>query len=106
MAALILCKCGNRYPRGGKCSCGGSVTGAARYPHLYKRTRWIKCSRLFRDQFPLCVQCERPSQLVDHIRPHNGNEKLFWDERNWQAMCHRCHNQKTWRDTGGVSNCG
>ena len=31
------------------------------------------------------------SPVVDHIRPHNGNLLLFWDEGNLQALCKRCH---------------
>ena len=32
---------------------------------------------------------------VDHIVPHRGDKKLFWDESNWQALCHRHHSIKT-----------
>ena len=32
------------------------------------------------------------SQLVaDHRRPHRGDERLFWDERNLQCLCKPCH---------------
>jgi 5-methylcytosine-specific restriction protein A len=34
---------------------------------------------------------------VDHVIPHRGNERLFWDEGNWQALCHECHSAKTAR---------
>lgn len=27
------------------------------------------------------------ANVVDHIVPHKGDEKLFWDEDNWQALC-------------------
>ena len=33
--------------------------------------------------------------VVDHIIPHRGDEKMFWDEANWQALCKRCHDKKT-----------
>jgi 5-methylcytosine-specific restriction protein A len=33
--------------------------------------------------------------VVDHIKPHRGNQKLFWDEDNWQPMCKQCHDRKT-----------
>ena len=36
-----------------------------------------------------------PATVVDHIIPHRGDKKLFWDERNWQALCESCHNHKT-----------
>ena len=34
---------------------------------------------------------------VDHIVPHRGDPALFWDEDNWQALCHRHHSVKTRR---------
>ena len=66
-----------------------------------------------RDQYlrlhPLCVECHRqgkiiPAIVVDHIVPHKGNMKLFWDQMNWQALCHRHHNIKTAQEDGGFGN--
>jgi len=34
---------------------------------------------------------------VDHIRKHNGDPALFWGRSNLQALCPRCHQQKTER---------
>ena len=33
--------------------------------------------------------------VVDHITPHQGNQNLFWDTNNWQALCKPCHDRKT-----------
>ena len=49
---------------------------------------------------PLCVVCTRagrltPATVVDHIKPHRGDERLMWDEANWQALCKKCHDKKT-----------
>ena len=33
--------------------------------------------------------------VVDHIIPHRGDQKLFWDRGNWQALCKRHHDIKT-----------
>lgn len=33
--------------------------------------------------------------VVDHIVPHRGDDRLFWDEENWQALCKNCHDSKT-----------
>ena len=33
--------------------------------------------------------------VVDHIVPHRGDPKLFWDTDNWQALCKQCHDHKT-----------
>lgn len=62
--------------------------------------RWQKARKLFLVSQPLCVECERagkltPATVVDHIRPHRGDQALFWDEKNWQPLCKRCHDQKT-----------
>ena len=33
--------------------------------------------------------------VVDHIKPHRGEQKLFWDRSNWQPLCEHHHNVKT-----------
>jgi 5-methylcytosine-specific restriction protein A len=30
--------------------------------------------------------------------------KLFWDKRNHQALCKRCHDEKTASEDGGFGN--
>jgi len=63
-------------------------------------SRWRKRSKLFLKAHPLCEECLRqdkitPSTVVDHIISHRGDEKLMWDNCNWQALCKRCHDRKT-----------
>ena len=36
-----------------------------------------------------------PATVVDHIVPHRGDHRLFWDEQNWQPLCKACHDRKT-----------
>jgi hypothetical protein len=36
-----------------------------------------------------------PATVVDHIVPHRGDRRLFWDKTNWQPLCKRCHDVKT-----------
>lgn len=36
--------------------------------------------------------------VVDHIKPHRGDQKLFWDRGNWQALCKSCHDNKTLKE--------
>jgi 5-methylcytosine-specific restriction protein A len=57
---------------------------------------------------PLCVDPSNrhPEQVVlatqtDHIVPHRGNMKLFWDPKNWQSLCEGCHSYKTATEDGG-----
>ena len=61
---------------------------------------WRKARKAFLQKNPLCVKClsagrTSPATVVDHIIPHRGAQKLFWDESNWQPLCAACHNTKT-----------
>lgn len=54
----------------------------------------------------MCESCRgskrpRRSEVVDHIIPHRGDQALFWDRSNWQAMAKRCHDRKTAGQDGG-----
>ena len=47
-----------------------------------------------------CIACKAigkatPATDVDHITPHKGDQKLFWNRANWQAVCHSHHSRKT-----------
>lgn len=65
-------------------------------------SRWERESKKFLEAHPLCVRCMQKdppryvkATVVDHIIPHRGDPKLFWDRSNWQPLCKRCHDQKT-----------
>jgi len=80
-----------------------------KHSNLYERTsaskrgydsRWRKARKRFLKANPLCVECLKINRIVkatvvDHIIPHRGDKKLFWDENNWQALCKSCHDKKT-----------
>jgi 5-methylcytosine-specific restriction protein A len=34
---------------------------------------------------------------VDHVQPHKGDVRRFWDRSNLQALCPSCHTAKTAR---------
>lgn len=62
--------------------------------------RWRKASKAFLRANPLCVRCVAEGKyvkatVVDHVISHRGDERLFWDQGNWQAMCKQCHDRKT-----------
>lgn len=64
----------------------------------YKTARWqrLRWDVLVRDRFTCQCGCGRleadTSQLVaDHIRPHRGDEALFWDPANLQCLAKACH---------------
>ena len=62
--------------------------------------RWRKARLAFLNRHPLCAQCLAEGKytaatVVDHITPHRGDQRLFWDEANWQPLCRECHDRKT-----------
>lgn len=74
----------------------------------YNRT-WRKYRETFLVQNPFCTYCIRDGELiyadvVDHIKPHKGDMKLFWDPENHQGLCTKCHNKKTASEDGGFGN--
>lgn len=72
-------------------------------------SRWAKARRTYLAEHTLCVECLKrgayvEATVVDHIIPHKGDQKLFWDTKNWQSLCATHHNQKTAREDGGWGN--
>ena len=58
--------------------------------------RWQRERKRFLFKHPMCCYCERDGRVtaatvVDHIIPHRGDQVLFWDQSNWQALCAPCH---------------
>ena len=39
--------------------------------------------------------------VVDHITPHRGDMRLFWDEGNWQSLCNPHHVREKQREEQG-----
>lgn len=102
-----ICSCGNRVPSGSRCPC--EVKRAAERKARFDKKRptssqrgytgkWDRESRAFLRRWPFCARCgveldlETPrAAVVDHIRPHRGDQALFWDQSNWQRLCTPCH---------------
>lgn len=62
--------------------------------------KWQTHRLSFLKSNPLCVKCKKAGRttaatVVDHIKPHRGDYKLFWQVKNWQALCKPCHDKKT-----------
>ncbi len=62
--------------------------------------RWRAARREFLASHPWCAECLKagrhvPATDVDHVIPHRGDRAVFWDEKNWQPLCHSCHSKKT-----------
>lgn len=71
--------------------------------------RWQKARESYLKKHPLCVDCSRrgyvvAADVVDHIVPHRGDMKLFWDSDNWQSLCTNCHSSFKQRlESSGLS---
>lgn len=66
---------------------------------FYNSWRWRKTALAYREKNPVCVKCEaegiiKASEVVDHIKEIN-NGGARYDESNFQALCHSCHNSKS-----------
>lgn len=69
--------------------------------------RWRKARVTYLSKHPVCVECAKegrvvPATVVDHIIPHKGDKKLFWDTNNWQPLCASCHSRKTIKEDMGA----
>lgn len=69
---------------------------------------WRKARAHFLRSHPLCMCAECKSEglivsatVVDHVIPHRGDVRLFWDQTNWQSLTKPCHDRKTAREDGG-----
>ena len=58
----------------------------------------LHCAALFGKD----AKCTGIAKCVDHITPHRGDMRLFWDRRNWQGLCRPCHSRKTRREQLGA----
>ncbi|SIO36660.1 5-methylcytosine-specific restriction enzyme A [Rhodovulum sp. ES.010] len=70
---------------------------------LYKTAAWRRARETYLRRHPLCVDCGDlglvvEAEEVDHVEPHRGDVRKFWDRSNWQALCKRCHSRKTARE--------
>jgi 5-methylcytosine-specific restriction protein A len=65
--------------------------------------RWRQARAAFLALHPLCAACQAygrivPATAVDHVVPHRGDQRLFWDRSNWAPSCKPCHDAKTARE--------
>lgn len=66
----------------------------------YNSKTWRRYRRAYLNTHPLCVQCQRAAEVVDHILPVRLNDGLdFFDASNHQPLCHPCHNAKRGRES-------
>jgi len=76
---------------------GGSTQQGYGYKWQQYRERYLR-------ENPMCVirgpRCMIKANEVDHIKPHKGDQALFWDPANHQAVCKLCHSSKTAKEDG------
>ena len=68
--------------------------------------KWHLYRNHYLTQHPLCRICQAEGRVtaanvVDHIIPHKGDMRLFWEPTNHQPLCTFHHNQKTAKEDGG-----
>jgi 5-methylcytosine-specific restriction protein A len=72
---------------------------------FYNSWPWRKFAKIFKQNNPLCVECEKkdlivPVKVVDHVIPINaGGAKL--EDGNCQSLCESCHNRKSANESRG-----
>lgn len=79
---------------------------SAEWHHWYADRRWRAARAIFLKQHPLCAECQDEGRIeaatvVDHVIPHKGDRRLFWDRTNWAACCKTHHDRKTATQDGG-----
>lgn len=70
---------------------------------IYWSYRWKKDRAAHIRQNPLCVHCKDQGRITeakvsDHIIPINQGGDV-WDWENRQALCHKCHNIKSAKES-------
>lgn len=95
-----ICGCGRIVAYGVQCECQRQRKADAdkRRPTARERgytSKWDIERRAFLGlpENRKCNRCANPATIVDHVKPHRGDRKLFWDRRNWQPLCAHCHNR-------------
>ena len=73
----------------------------------YQSKKWRALRESFLNKNPLCKNFAEHNfaEHVDHIkRIESEDDPLFYDEKNLQALCKRCHSRKTAKYDGGFGN--
>ncbi|WP_147164631.1 HNH endonuclease [Pararhodospirillum oryzae] len=85
----ICPRCGAKVKVGQGCACERDERPSA--SERGYGVRWQRARAAFLADHPVCVKCGAPATVVDHIFPHKGDQSVFWDKLNWQALCTHCH---------------
>lgn len=106
-APTVCSACGAVHPAGERCPTAKrwererKTRFDAKRPSARARgygPEWERARAEYLAAYPSCRRCGQPATVVDHIKPHKGDQVLFWDRRNWQALCAHCHNAAKQRE--------
>ena len=86
--------------RGGRCPAHSGTVRDPAVKKLYNSARWKYMRAVQLGKEPWCADCLEGgdhvfASEVDHVRPHNGDPKLFFDDGNLQSLCKPHHSAKT-----------
>lgn len=77
------------------------------WQRLYKTPEWRALRREQLRIEPCCRFCDRlgitrAAAIVDHVEPHRGSRRLFFDPGNLQSLCKHHHDQlkQSWEKRG------
>ena len=76
----------------------GLTMKASRYHNLYNTKQWQRLRHYQLLKQPLCEYCKaigiiNKASIVDHIKPHKGDEALMFDANNLASLCKPCHDK-------------
>ena len=103
MKGPSVCSCGKIVAAGIICECRRARKAGydANRPSARQRgysVLWQQAAKAFlaMPENRLCAcGCGRAADMVDHIKPHRGDMRLFWDRTNWQPMASSpCHSSR------------
>lgn len=105
--------CGRLVERGRCAGCagtGGQADGRRSSTQRGYGPRWQNTRKGYFNSHPFCADpfgthraANVPANELDHIVPHKGDMKVFWNPKNWQGLCKSCHSRKTATE-GGFGN--
>jgi 5-methylcytosine-specific restriction endonuclease McrA len=84
----------NFKPTHAKATNSRSFNGRKKIEAMYDHN-WEKYRKRFLAVNPTCYACGAVAIVVDHLRPHQGDETLFKKLDNHIPLCIVCHNTVT-----------
>jgi len=78
------------------------IIGHTESQRFYSSRRWKNLRAWFMRRNPLCNNCSRAADVVDHVLPVRGqaDRSLLTRITNLQSLCNSCHAKKTADERG------